>query len=272
MKIYISADIEGISGVVSGSQTSFSGDGYERARKLMTEEVNAAIEGAVEAGATEILVNDSHGSMTNIIIEELNTSASLITGTPKMLGMMEGIDSTFDAAMFIGYHGRMNTKSVLSHTYHGRVISNINVNGRDAGEFYINASVAGFFQVPVVLVSGDDILSEEVADVNDKIESVIVKKSKGRYAAECITPKVVRSMIKENARLALIKRKSICLTEVNGPIEIKTTFLNSGLAQAASLMPYTQLISPNVVLYKASNITEGYRAIMSMVKIASSTL
>lgn len=272
MKIYISADIEGISGVVSGSQTGSSGDDYQRARKLMTEEVNAAIEGAVEAGATEILVNDSHGSMRNIIIEDLNTNATLISGTPKMLGMMEGIDSTFDAAMFIGYHGRMNTKSVLSHTYHGRVISNININGKDAGEFYINASVAGFFHVPVVLVSGDNILSEEVADVNDKIESVIVKKSKGRYAAECITPKVVHKMIKEKAKLALSKSKSIFFTEVNGPIEIKVTFLNSGFAQAASLMPHTQLSSPNVVTYKASNISEGYRAIMAMIKIAASTL
>lgn len=270
MKIYISADIEGISGVVSGSQTGFSGDDYQRARKLMTEEVNAAIEGAVEAGATEILVNDSHGSMRNIIIEDLNTNATLISGTPKMLGMMEGIDSTFDAAMFIGYHGRMNTKSVLSHTYHGRIISNININGKDAGEFYINASVAGFFHVPVVLVSGDDILSEEVTDVNDKIETAIVKKSKGRYAAECITPKVVHSMIKGKAKLAL--SKSICLTEINGPVEIRITFINSGFAQAASLMPYTQLSSPNVVIYKASNISEGYRAIMAMVKIAASTL
>lgn len=272
MKIFISADIEGISGVVSKEHTSSAGYDYQRARMLMTEEVNAAVEGAVEAGAEEIVVNDSHGAMTNIIIEALDPRASLITGTPKKLGMMEGIDSTYDAVIMIGYHPKMNSAGVLSHSYHGGVISNIDINEKSAGEFYINASAAGFFDVPVVMVSGDNVLSEEVADVNNKIETVVVKMSHGRYAAKCIAPKRVHAMIKEKVKEVLGKVELIPATKVEGPIELKLVFLNSGLAEAASLMPYTQLIEPNVILYKASNIVEAYRAIMAMIKIASSTL
>lgn len=272
MKIFISADIEGISGVVSKAHTSSAGYDYQRARMLMTEEVNSAIEGAIEAGAEEIVVNDSHGSMTNIIIEALNPRASLITGTPKKLGMMEGMDSTYDGAIMIGYHAKMNSAGVLSHSYHGGVISDISINGKSAGEFYINASVAGFFDVPVVMVSGDNILSEEVADVNNEIETVVVKMSHGRYAAKCIVPQKVHAMIKEKVKEALGKIEHISTTKVEGPIEVKITFLNSGLAETASLMPFTQLIEPNVVLYKASTIVESYKAIMAMINIASSTL
>lgn len=272
MKIYISADIEGISGVVNKTHTSTAGYDYQRARMLMTEEVNAAIEGAIEAGAEEIVVNDSHGSMTNIIIEALNPRASLITGTPKKLGMMEGIDSTYDAAIMIGYHSKMNSAGVLAHSYHGGVILDITINEKSVGEFYINASVAGFFNVPVVLVSGDNILSEEVVDVNDKIESVVVKTSHWRYAAKCIAPQTVHAMIKDKVKNVLSKIENIPATKVDGPIEVKVTFLNSGLAEAASLMPHTQLIEPNVVLYNADTIVEGYQAIMAMVKIAASTI
>lgn len=272
MKIYISADIEGISGVVGRAHTSEAGYDYQRARMLMTEEVNAAIEGAIQAGAKEVVVNDSHGSMTNILIESLNPGASLITGTPKMLGMMDGIDSTYDAVILIGYHPRMNSGGVLSHSYHGGVISNININGKDAGEFYINASVAGYFNVPVVLVSGDNILSDEVKDVSSKIETVVVKTSHGRYAAKCITPNTAHNMIREKVKEALGKIKNITPIEVNGPVDLKIAFLNSGLAEAASIMPNTQLIETNIVSYKASTIIEGYRAIMAMIRIAGSTL
>lgn len=272
MKVFISADIEGISGVVSKAHTSSAGYDYQRARMLMTEEVNAAIKGACEAGAEEILVNDSHGSMTNIVIEALHPRARLISGTPKKHGMMEGIDSSYDAAIMIGYHGRMNSEGVLSHTNHGGVVSNISINGRDSGEFYINASIAGFFGVPVVLVSGDNVLSQEVKDVNSEIETVVVKTSHGRYAAECIAPQAVRNMITERVKEALGKTNGVPLTKEEGPVEVKMTFLNSGFAEAASLMPHTELVEPNVVLYNAENIVEGYQAVMAMIKIASTLM
>lgn len=272
MKIYISADIEGISGIVSSPQTRADGYDYQRARMLMTEDVNAAIEGALEAGADEIVVNDSHGPMTNIIIESLNPGASLISGTPKLLGMMEGIDSTYDAAIFIGYHSRMNSSGVLSHSYNGAAISNISINGKNSGEFYINSSVAGYYNVPVVLVSGDNILADEVKDINDKIDTVVVKIACGRLAAKCTAPSAVHDAIKKRVKDALSKKVSVMPVKVSEPVDMKITFLNSGLAYTASLMPNTQLIEPNTVFYRASTIVEAYRAEMAMVRIAGSIL
>lgn len=180
MKIYISADIEGISGIVAINQVIPGERDYQRSRELMTNEVNAVIEGAIEIGATEIVVNDLHGAGTNILIESLNNNAQLITGSSRKGAMLEGLDSSFDAVIFIGYHSRMNVSGVLSHSFHGGVISNININGKDVGEFYMNACVAGHFNVPVVLVSGDDTLEKEVKEVKAAIETVVVKTSYGR--------------------------------------------------------------------------------------------
>ena len=272
MKVFISADIEGVSGVVSKAHTTSEGYDYQRARMLMTQEVNAAILGALDAGAEEILVNDAHGSMTNILIEELNPKASLISGTPKMLGMMEGIDDSFDAALFIGYHSRMNSSGVLSHTYHGAVVSDITINGKPSGEFYINASVAGSFGVPVVLVSGDDVLEKEVHAINGDIESVVVKNALGRYAAKCMAPLHARNLIRERTKEALRQADQMTITRTEGPVELKIRFLNSGYAQVASLMPGTTLAEPNVIAYTAENIVECYQAVMALIKVAATLL
>ena len=270
MKVFISADIEGISGIVSTAQIYPENYGYQRAQMLMTDEVNAAIEGAIEAGADEIVVNDSHGPMTNIIIERLNPAAQLITGTPKRLGMMEGIDETFDAAIFIGYHARMNSGGILCHTYNGAVNANVNVGGVDSGEFFLNASVAGFYNVPVVLVSGDDVLSEEVEDINNQIERVIVKESRGRYAGKCLVPSIAQSLIRRKTAEALKRCSMIEPVRINGPLLLKMTFVDSGQAEVASIMPHTELIHPNTVSFKADNAVECYRAEMAMVRIAAS--
>ena len=158
MKIFVSCDIEGVSGVVNALlHTSVEGKDYGRARELMTGEASAVVEGAVKAGATEVVVNDSHGPMTNLLIEKLHPAATLITGAPKHLSMMEGIDSTFDAAVFVGYHSRMGTPGVLSHTISGGSVANVWVNDVLLGETGINAGIAGHFGVPVVLVAGDDV-------------------------------------------------------------------------------------------------------------------
>lgn len=267
MKVFISADIEGVSGVVSWAQTSPEEPEYQRARILMTEEVNAAIEGAAAAGAEEIVVNDSHGPMTNLLIERLNPAAQLISGTPKRLGMMEGIDDSFDAVMLIGYHARMNSGGVLCHTYSGRVNANVNVGGIDSGEFYLNAAVAGSFGVPVVLVSGDDVLAREVKAVNDSIGTVTVKEARGRYAGKCLAPVRARELIRSGAAAALRRAAEIPPVTVQPPVELRLTFVNSGQAEAAAIMPRTELISPNTVLYRAESAVECYRAEMAMVRI-----
>lgn len=270
MKIYISADIEGISGVVAVNQVIPGERDYQRSRELMTKEVNAAIEGAIESGAAEIIVNDLHGAGTNILIEALNNKAELITGPSPKGAMLEGLDSSFDAVILIGYHPRMNTDGVLSHSFHGGVISNININSKDVGEFYMNACVAGHFNVPVVLVSGDNILEEEVKEVNTAIETVVVKTSYGRYTAKCLTPSAASEKIKEKVKIALLNIKNIEPIKLQEPAEMKVTFLNSGQAEFASIMPGTELIEPNVVSYSGKSIIDIYRALTAMIKIANS--
>lgn len=270
MKVYISADIEGIGGIVARTQVKPGEHDYQRARILMTNEVNAAIDGALKAGVDEILVNDSHGPMTNIIIEALNPKAELITGSPKKLGMMEGIDPSFDAAILIGYHSRMNTLGVLSHSFHGGIISNISINGKDAGEFYMNALAAGYYNVPIVLVSGDNILADEVRDVSSEIRTAVVKTAHGRYAARCITPSVVQSIISEKVEEALGNIDVIKPLKIQGRNELKVTFLNSGMAEVVSFMPGIEMISPNMVQYNTDDFIECYRALGSMIDIASS--
>lgn len=268
MKIFISADIEGISGVVNKTHTMPQGHDYHMARTLMTNEVNAAIEGALEAGATEIVVNDSHGRMTNILLESLNPNAQLITGSPKKLGMMEGIDDSYNAALLIGYHARMNTPGVLSHSYHGGAISNISINGKDAGEFFINASVAGFYNVPVIVVSGDNILAEEVKAVDDNIETVVVKTAHARLTAKCLHPTVVHKAIKETVKNAILSSK-VNPISLEGAIEMEVTFLNSGMAEMAAIMPKTEFLGGSKVGYRGKDIIEAYRALICMYNLAN---
>lgn len=273
MKIYISADIEGISGVVNGTQTSPKGYDYNRARKLMTDEVNAAVRGAKLAGATTILINDSHGPMTNLLIEELDEDVVLISGNQKLLGMMEGIDSAFDAALLIGYHARHNTPGVLAHSYYGIVVSEIKVNGKAVGESEFNALVAGQYNVPVVFVSGDNILSEQIKEFNQEIETLIVKHAHSRYTAECIQPKKVHKLMEEKVEKTLTEKlKSISPNKVDGKVELEVAFLNSGMAEATLLIPGVELIESNRVKYIANDLIEAYKMRSALTTLASSTL
>src|SRR6266571_4292408 len=159
MRVYISVDMEGVAGVVHESQTDPTNPAcaaeYARFRRLMTAEANAAIEGALAAGATKLVVNDSHWFMRNLLAEELHQAAELLSGDPKPQSMVEGIDGGFDAAVFIGYHARAGTRhAILDHTYADR-IHDVRLNGRPVGELGINAAFAGVAGVPVALVSGD---------------------------------------------------------------------------------------------------------------------
>lgn len=273
MKIYISADIEGVSGVVNGSFTSQSEYDYPRARKLMTDEVNAAIAGAKLAGTDEILVNDSHGPMTNILIEDLDEDARLISGNKKLLGMMEGINDEFDGVLLIGYHARHNTPGVLAHSYYGSVVSEIKINGRAVGESEFNSMVAGYYNVPVVFVSGDDVLSRQVKEFNKDIETLIVKKAHSRYCAESIQPKLEHKLLKENVQKALSnKLKKIKPCKVEGKVELEVGFHNSGMAEATLYIPGVEMIAPNRVKYMAKDIIEAYKLRAALVTLASSTL
>ena len=267
MKVYISCDMEGISGVVAGKQTQMNGDEYKRAQKLMTGDLNAAIEGALAGGATEILVNDSHGSMRNILIEELNPNAQLISGSPKPLSMMQGIDGSFDAAFFIGYHAQAGTAySVLDHTYSGGTVYQVSLNGQPMGETGLNAALAGYFGVAVVLVTGDKLLVEEATALLGAVEGVAVKESCGRYAARCLVPEEARELIRQAAQRALSREGKPFVVEP--PITLTVDFISSAHVDMPELIPGANRVSGRRIEFIHEDFLTIYKVWRAMLKLA----
>lgn len=270
MKIYISADIEGVSGVVHSEHTLRDGREHDYARMLMTEEVNACINGALAAGVEKIVVNDGHGTMRNIYHEKLHPKSKLILGSPKKLAMMEGINADFDAALFIGYHTMMGKNGILNHTFNGRVIRSIKVNGKELGEFGLNALVAGYFQVPVIFVSGCDLTGKEAEECIPNIHQSIVKQTINRTTALNLHPETARNLIKEGTKKALLDYKKIKPFTLDSPYLVKMEFLHSGFADAVEIFPFVKRETPLSISFESNDILDCYQLIRSSIMIASS--
>jgi D-amino peptidase len=273
MRVYISVDMEGVAGVVHEDQTNPTdprcAPEYARFRRLMTAEANAAIQGAADAGATRILVNDSHWTMRNLLAEELHEAAELLSGGPKPRSMMEGIDGGYDAALCIGYHARAGTRAaILDHTYTDRLID-VRLNGRSVGELGLNAALAGVFDVPVVLVSGDAALATEAHDLlGDEVATVIVKEAVGRHAARSLAPAVACRRIREAAAKAL-KRKGAKPFTVEAPITLEADFSKTVEADMAELVPGSLRTSGRTVAFTHHDYTEVFRAWRAMHNLAA---
>lgn len=235
MNVYISVDMEGISGVVFPSQCSNGKLDYERFRRLMTAELNAAVEGALAGGAERIIVNDAHGTQNNILIEELHPAAELISGVPKPHGMMQGIGPEIDAAFLIGYHAMAGSRNgIIAHTMTGQV-AEVSINGLVVGETGLNAALAGAFDVPVVLVTGDQVTTEEACSQLGEIETVAVKEGVSQTAARSLHPEVAAEKIKAAAERALkLKVKPF---KVAFPLKTKITFNLPACADMAEHVP-----------------------------------
>jgi D-amino peptidase len=273
MKVFISADMEGISGIASLSEVNTEeGKDYSQARKAMTADVNAAIDGAIDAGAKEIWVRDAHGGMTNILPEELDKAAILVRGSPALLSMIEGLDDTFDCMLAVGYHSMSGTPcGLLDHTYSGRCVSSIRLNGKEIGEFAMNAMVAGHFGVPVVFISGDGATVENARSFVPNIVGVEVKRAVGRYAASCIHPSVARGRIHRGAEEAvnLAKKKAIKPFKVKSPVEVEVEFRHAGMADVAQKMPSSERRGARTVACVMKDPIEAYKAIICLVTLAS---
>jgi D-amino peptidase len=271
-KVFISVDMEGIWGVVHGSQTSSEGGDYGAARRWMAEDVNAVIAGLLEAGATEIVVNDSHGSMRNILAQDLNPKASLISGSPKPLSMMQGIDGSFDACIFVGYHARAGTApAILDHTISGGSIRAIKINGRELPELGINAAIAGYYKVPVIMLSGDtETCGQANAILGKDIVTVAVKEGQGRYAAKLLPLEEARRRLKEGAKEALLKRTKAAPYTLNAPFEFEVEFHNSSQAEMPSLLPQIKRTSPRSIAFSATDYIEGFKLLRAAIALASS--
>lgn len=272
MRVYISVDMEGVAGVVHEDQTDpteprHAAD-YNRFRRLMTDEANAAIAGALEAGANAVLVNDSHWLMRNLLAEDLNPRAELLSGGPKRLSMVEGIDQGFDAAMFIGYHARAGTRNAtIDHTYTSRVYE-ARINGQAVGELALNAAIAGVHAVPIVLVSGDQALAAEAtALLGAGVETVIVKQAVGRFAAKSVAPVMACERIRSGASEAL-KRKHVPF-RFTSPIRLEVDFIVSQMADMAELVPGSTRVGGRTVAYIGEDYKEVFRAWRAMYNLAA---
>jgi D-amino peptidase len=267
LKVFISVDMEGISGVVDRDQTSATGQDYERFRKLMTAEANAAIDGARDAGATHIVVNDSHGSHRNLLIEELHAPADLISNSIKPMGMMAGLDDSYDAAIFIGYHAKASSaEGVLAHTGNGSTIADVRVNGRSVGEGGINIHAAGALGVPVVLVSGDQAAIAEVRELVPNIEGVQVKEAIGTAAARSLRPEEAARLIREGTARAIRRRGEIKPVPASLPARFEVSFTDPSLALMAEQIPTVERTGSHTIAFVAEDYLEGYRFVRILYK------
>jgi D-amino peptidase len=272
VRVYVSSDIEGVAGVVVAEQTVPSGGTeYQRARKLMTAEVNAAVRAAFDAGAAEVLVNDGHGPNTNLLVEELDERIELLTGRPKPLNMMHAVDEGFDAALLLGYHARTGTTdAVLDHAYLGGVGFDLRLNGRSHGEFGLNAMLAGSFGVPVVMTSGDDKLVAEALELLPRIEAVQVKRAVGRTAARTLTPAAARATIAGAVRRALVgDLEANLLRPPPPPYDLDVVFLRSGMADVAAVMPGTERLDGRTVRWRGDAYVDAFRACRALLLLGS---
>lgn len=263
--------MEGVAGIVHEDQTNpvdprCAGE-YARGRRLMTAEANAAVEGALAAGASRILVNDSHWDMRNLLAEELHHAAELLSGGPKRLSMMEGIEQGFDAALLIGYHAKAGTPgAVLDHTMTSS-IRDVRLNGRSVGELGLNAALAGSYGIPVALVSGDRAtVLEARALLGPDVGTVEVKDAVSRHAARSVAPAVAQRLIREGVAAALRHRHEPFVASRPATIEVDLTFTYQ--ADYAELVPGSVRKGPTTVAYSHDDYRELFRAFRAIYNLA----
>ncbi len=270
MKVFISCDMEGISGVTGPDDVDPKKDVYKRFQKIMTGDVNAAVEGVLLGGADEILVNDSHNGMRNILIEELNPKAQLISGDTKPLCMMQGIDRSFDLAMFVGYHAMAGTEAaVLNHTIYGKMVSDVWVNESLVGETGINAGIGGYFGVPVGVVTGDDKVAHEATSLLGNVETAVVKEGIDRYTAKCLPLTQSRELIKKSAKRAVERKKEFGAFRYSSPVKFKVRLASTAEAAAAKLLPVVKCEDPRTVSVTFDDYLEAFRTFLGVLQLAS---
>src|SRR5512143_3597031 len=220
MKILIAVDMEGITGVTTWDHVTPGHWEYGRFRRLMTQDVNAAIRGACEAGADEVIVADGHWNGSNILIEELDARARLNTGSPSPFSMMQGIDESADGVFFIGYHARNGSPhAILDHTWSSRTVANVWLNELLTGEYGLNAALAGHYGAPVIMVAGDQTACAQMSELLGDVETAVVKLASGRFSAECLAPQVSQELI-YGAACRAVERYSE--GDVNDPFVLDT--------------------------------------------------
>jgi len=279
MKILISVDMEGVSGVVSRRETATGwphgapkGNDYERARQWMTEDANAAIRGAFDGGATEVIVADAHDGMLNLVWDALDPRAQLIRGYEnRPSGMSASIDATFDGLFLVGYHARANDgRGVLSHTFTGPVtLWDVRLNADSASEARFNAAVAGHYGVPVGLITGDDVICAETREWLPHVETAVVKYAIDRYTARCLAQPVAHQMIQSAAARAAQHLGSMPAYRLVSPVRLEMVWSDSSLAAAAARIPRAERCGPREVAYTAQDALEAWNVCDLAIELAA---
>ena len=256
LKVLVSADMEGVGGVSTWSvQAGSKGREYEKFRVLMTKEVNAAIEGAFAAGATEVLVGDSHGDAQNIDVELLDRRARLIRAWPRPLGMMQGIDGSFGAVVFVGYHAAEGRPAAtLSHSFSGTL--EVELDGVPVPEAGFNAAIAGDFGVPVVFLSGDQTICDDAKKLIGPIETAVVKEASGFYSATMIHPEEAQRLIREGVKRGVERRRDIKPYRIAHPVTLRIRYNSVVEAEVVAMLPGVERPAGNVVVFRGRDMVE----------------
>jgi D-amino peptidase len=260
VKVYISVDMEGIAGVVTGDQLGPTGFEYERFRGFMTDETLAAIEGARSAGATEFVVSDSHGNGESLLIEKFPRDVTVVRAWPRPLAMMQGVDESFAAAMFIGYHAStVNPAGVRAHTFSSATLADVRLNGSSVSEASFNAALAGHFGVPIVMISGDDAIVKEASAVLGPIEGATVKWAYGFHSARTLTPEASCNLIREKAKAGVARASGLRAYRVTEPVDLDIRFKSYRPAEVLAYLPIVVRTDAHAIRFRAKDMVEAAR-------------
>lgn len=257
LKIYISADMEGVVGAVTGDQLGPDGFEYQRFREFMTAEVNACIEAARAAGVDEFLVSDSHGNGQNLLLERLPDDVQVVRSWPRPLSMMAGIDDTFDGVILLGYHASTaNERGVRAHTFSSANVTGFRLNGTSMSEGGMSAAIAGHFGVPVIMVSGDHIAVAETQVIVGDVEGAVVKWASGFHSARTLTPKAAYQVIRERTRAAIERIDEFEPYVLETPVEMELSLKHYRPIELLAYLPGVERVTSHTIRFTGDDILQ----------------
>ena len=270
MKVFISADMEGVTGVTHPQDVIPGRSQYERFRRFLTADVNAAIEGAARAGATEFLVNEAHDGMRNILLEDLDDRAELIIGSRKPLSMMQGFEGS-DIAFFVGYHARAGMEGILSHTFSSpNVVTGVELNGEPCSEARMNAILAGLSNIPVGLVTGDDLTCAEAESLYTGVKTARVKTAIDRYTARCLPQRVALEKIRGGAEAAVRGAEALVPYAPEPPYTFTAEFATASTAASVTFFPQIERIDDRRVSWTHDDYETAFKMFIGIMRLATS--
>lgn len=270
MRVLVSADMEGATGVTWTADVVAGTEQWQRMRRLFAGDVNACVDGLIAGGAREVLVNEAHSAQRNLLLEDLDERATMLTGRHKPLSMMQGIDGRVDGVVFLGYHAGAGARGVLSHTYLENSITGVWLDGTPASEGRLNAALAAEHGVPVLLVTGDDMACRDATGYAADALTVAVKRYVSRYAAVCTPPARTSAVIREAARRAMTRAGHGESAPVAHRIEVE--FDATHLADAAAVIPTVSLVAERRIGFDTVSMTEAMKAFKIVTAIAAGAI